>query len=143
MIETVITLYIFYIKRKTFMLPILSWDRIEPRYFLRAQGQMHFILTQWFKSWTAFFIRTRLTLSNPIVFFAIAKIVFVGRHRTHITNGHCTRYAWIFSIWMVADRTIVLHSSRRVLLCVKYYNWNAGTTFGRVCIVLPEFDVWH
>ena len=33
--------------------------------------------------------------------FAIAKITFVGRHRIHITNGHCTTYAWIFCIWMV------------------------------------------
>ena len=56
--------------------------------------------------WTACFIRTLLALS-------IAKIVFVGRHRTHITNGHHTRYAWIFSIGTVAERTIVLHSGRR------------------------------
>ena len=36
-IETVITLYIFCIKVKhSLLLPILSWDRINPRYFLRA-----------------------------------------------------------------------------------------------------------
>ena len=63
---------------------------------------------------TACFIQA---LSDPIIVFAIAKIVFVGRHWTHITNGHRTKYAWIFTIWMVADRTIVFHGRRSVLLC--------------------------
>ena len=74
----------------------------------------HFNLTPW---WTACFIRTLLELSDPIIFFPIAKIVFIGRHGTHITNRHRTRYAWIFSIWTVADRTVDLHSGKRLLLC--------------------------
>ena len=66
-------------KSKTFInASILSWDRIKPRYFLKAQGKsFHF----------------RIIVLRFLAAFPIAKLAFVGRHRTHITNGHCTRYA--------------------------------------------------
>lgn len=53
---------------------------------------------------------------DPIIFYTIiiiTKIAFVDRYRTHITNGHCTSYAWIFSIWIATIRIIAVHSNRR------------------------------
>ena len=109
--------------------PPLSWDRIKPRYFLKAQGQsFHFCII----------------VLRFLAAFAIAKIAFVGRHRTHITNGHCTRYAWIFCIWTVRQwQTEHLLSIAAEDCCYVRQNivLNAGVTFGRVHVQVRAFDV--
>ena len=99
-----------------------------------------FNLTSGLDSRTAYFIRTFLAHSEPIILFAIAKIVFVGRHRTHNTNGHRTRYPWIFTVVFRRWQTEQFHSGR-LLLCATKYRLKCRCYIRWVCVVLPGFDV--
>ena len=85
--------------------------RIKPRYFLKAQGQSFHLC---------------ILILCFLAVFAIAKIVFVGRHRTHITKWSLHNIVRMDILYLdsesVTDRTFALHSDRRLLLCATKYS---------------------